>query len=300
MPDDQSTVLDSGAFYGGLIVDADEIYWISEHRLRRVPKNGDPVASIGPELLENALAADAAAVFVVAYSNETGFSIVRVPKDGAATATLATAPGGARALTADADSLFFVDDLGAYRLPKSGGASTTVTTFARAGLLAELGADLYLARRAEPALGIDGGIFKVPKSGGTPANVVPSDDVSFIVAADDALYWAEYVTGEIHRLETNGSDQLLTSSSHVRELGADATHLYWTSDSGDVSRIPLEGGAIEGVATANALQKRVYSLGVSADAERVYFAAMVPGEYSSWVLAAPKVPEMKTVCSIPL
>jgi hypothetical protein len=65
------------------------------------------------------------------------------------------------------------------------------------------------------------------------------------VAVDASfVYWTNYVSGDVRRIPINGgmSANIATGQSHPLGLALDATHVYWTNEtSGEVKRAELDG-----------------------------------------------------------
>jgi len=232
-----------------------------------------------------------------------GAQLYRTTLDGSATILLdeVTLPARAAVMTMDADYVYWVTGVPSSscspvcqfairRVPKTGGAATTIATTAYGvpdvTAIAVAGAYVFWEEEDGGPVSADGSvgskIQKVASTGGTVSTVVdgrlngmiPPPSGGFlpaswsprggIVADTGFVYFADADFFQSYRIMaapvSGGTvDILLADTTHtsdfVRSMTDDGAQLYWVDDN-DVRSMPKAGGAVTGLATARPLMPR--------------------------------------------
>lgn len=248
----------------GIAADATYLYWsesgsaaggFNDGRVARMPLAGGAIEVLASGLSSAAgLVLDAANVYVaiagdsgMAYANGT---IAKVPKMGGALTTLATAPG-AFVLTTDGTTLFAgaigpaANTTGAiYTVPMTGGPTTMISSNGASVFGVAVNAtDLYFSELD------NGGLFKVPKAGGSPVMLAPST-MPYGVALDATNVYGSSSTSVVALPLAGGAPVQLASTQLAANLLVDGATLYFTDfgtmpgmPTGSVSKVPVGGGA---------------------------------------------------------
>ncbi len=186
-------VSDSGR---AMAVGSQDVYF-SDYGLLRIPKGGGKQVHVDSKAFVYAVAADASGAYWMGPAGGAGNYAVLAHQPGEVGATVLTNPSSiGNALAIDGESIFFAASPGIRRIPKTGGAASTVVP-AKVWRLAVDEASVYWTD------GFTGGAYtvnKAPKAGGT-ATVIASGAGGYVdIAVDDrCVYWADLYGGEIVR-----------------------------------------------------------------------------------------------------
>lgn len=187
----------------------------------------------------------------------------------------------------DSFAYFGDDEGGLFRVPKAGGQVTRLAQLndeSIVGLILLDGDTIYFT--ATDDLGLDGRIYSLPKSGGSPAIVVNGVVTPYDMVFDAThLYWTSFGTptedgdvqadGKVERAAKNGSGRLALASnlSAPTTLAVDATDVYFTESgialgntTSGVRIVAKGGGAVRSLAGA------VPAVALTIDAANVYFS----------------------------
>jgi hypothetical protein len=237
------------------------------------PINGSPP-------LPDIVRADADGIYVVAPRDVDGGSslssrIVRLdPSEIDPPRDVAVEDDYIRDLAVDDAYLYYALDESIRRVPKSGGAPTTLVTGSRIAVIAAYGADLYYATNDD-----EGATYRVPKAGGLPATIatklyhpysidvtaaglfvveggrlhfapatggagsVLTDIAGSLVARGTDAYFINGVTSaEIARIANSGGPATAIAAGwDIRALAADDSGVYFVHGDG-IARAALQGG----------------------------------------------------------
>jgi hypothetical protein len=161
------------------------VFWAEKSGIGRVGKNGgDTILTPGAGDATH-VAVDADAVYWTEWSGD----VRRVPRTGGQSITIGHVPN-AYTIAIDATDVFFVASGTVHRVPKSGGEVKALFPGGEQGIglapdgIAVDDTSVYFASLFGDA------IYKVPKSGGTPAVVARGPQYPRSVALDDTcVYW---------------------------------------------------------------------------------------------------------------
>lgn len=226
-----------------------------------------PDAATGPVVLAtgqsgpHGIALDATHV----YWTNLG-SVARVPKSGGAVEILASVGQNNEVIAVDDQFAYFADgDGGAIRrVAKTGGTPTTIAqnqSFPRG-----LGLDathVYWASEGDDA------IRRVAKSGGSVETLATGQTMAFALAVDGGEVFWTLVGGPVRKLQIdsccNVTELSPSQGTAPLSLAADATHVYWASQSsGSLRKVPRGGGASQELGFVFAAD------GIALDATHVY------------------------------
>jgi hypothetical protein len=221
-----------------LAVSATDVYWTVSGFLSRTPIGGGTTTAIRPIDLVNGMAIDATALYWATYTggdvisemplpggtatilvtttdgrgswslaaagggvfynygtsdpSDTMSEIRRVAAGGGPSVTIASSQNDAASVAVDAAHVYWANaGESILAAPQQGGAATVLASGLKkaAGLVVD-GATLYFSA--------DGGIYKMPVSGGTPGLVAAATTASFAVDAT-RVYWTDGSTGGVFR-----------------------------------------------------------------------------------------------------
>lgn len=139
------------------------------------------------------------------------------------------------------------------KLPKTGGQQPTPLAFNQVlpGALAVRETDAYWSVEGPDA----GALVTMPTLGGGAPELVaaePLGSVSRVALDAQRAYWvSDLLVGHVASAPLGGGAATILAANQAtpHDLAIDATHVYWTVDTG-IMRVPLGGGAAELVATA--------------------------------------------------
>jgi hypothetical protein len=195
----------------------------------------------------HAIAVDATHV----YWTSPGLGVMKVPKAGGATVTLATGVPGATGLTVDARAVYWtnIDEaqgrIGIMTVPLAGGAPVLLASYEEWPLAVAVDAThVYWTT----GVGVPGDhVLRTPLAGG-PAEPIASGQTGASDLAVDAanVYWVTCGDGTVMKAPLAGGEPvtLATESTCLQSLAIDAANVYWTGlDLGAIMTVPIEGGA---------------------------------------------------------
>ena len=212
------------------------------------------------------LAVDSTHVY---WTTGCGGTVERVAKQGGAVEVIAPGQPGAWSVAVDdayaywtilcdpwpwgAEPACCVPGAAVARTPLAGGAVEVLAPVgASDALMLALDADnVYWSTRAD-------GVWKVPKTGGTPVALVPAGAFVSLAFSGGGLYAAGFVGSppdenhlyrDIFQVPTDGAPAtMLTSGLGALDLDVDGSWLYWLDCTGAnpaLARMPLAGGSSE-------------------------------------------------------
>jgi sugar lactone lactonase YvrE len=198
-------------------------------------------------------------------------TVVKVPADGGASVTLATAveqAQGPYALAVAGSSVYWVDldDNTIDKVAIDGGATTTIASgLEYTGLVID--SDTLFATSGDSS----GLITRQLLSGGARTTIATAQDDPWSIGIEGAhVYWVDLVpAGSIVKAGLDGGAPVtLAAADNSYGFAVDSTGVYWANDtaSGSVLRVGLDGGALLTLATE---QAGPYSLTV--DGTNVYW-----------------------------
>lgn len=261
-----------GICCGLITLDASNVYWTepggSSNSVRKVPKGQGSVKS-----LTNGLTAPRNIVTDGAnlYWMESPGLIRQLPILGGTTITVRSFWSGGSNVVTDGAYIYWTEfeccggNAHLKRTPVGGGDAITLAN----GTFGSVAIDnTYVYFGAAPSSGIS----KVPKEGGDPVplttGVVPPSDI----AVDSTnVYWLGNSTGttQIMKVPKNGGTvATLATASPVccGQIVLDASDLYWTELTGNVNKVPINGGP-----TTAILGKLSGAAGIAVDSAYIYW-----------------------------
>ena len=125
-------------------------------------------------------------------------------------------------------------------------------------------------RRAEG----EPGLYCLPKSGGTPKQIVPGKGVYSLATDAEFIYWTVPEAMSLYKAPKNGGEPvtLATDQENLSTLVLDDAYVYWTGNE-DVWRIEKAGGKPKSVAS-----KLSTPGGLQVDEGFVYFYSVIAGK----------------------
>lgn len=235
-----------------LVGDASALYWMTASgEVRRVAKTGGALTTLakvpGVSGGDLRMAIDADALYVT-----TRHAVVRVPKAGGSSATLAETQRATQELAADDTHVYWFEERSApnqprylNRVAKTGGAVTTL--YSQDSLDSTVrpvldDASIYYVANYSNS------INRQPKAGGNPTRIAASEDTDIEALALDGD-WVYFATrydslgcsgtayGAVRRVSKRGGrvEELTSGLKTPTALAVDATSVYW----GDMFRETL-------------------------------------------------------------
>ncbi|MDI1431843.1 hypothetical protein [Polyangium sorediatum] len=265
----------------GIVADASGVYWTRADSVWRADPGGASPRRIAQGFTEAyTLAMDDEALYVVDYAER----LVRMNKDGGATAVLAQDSIGAVAV--DEDSVYFVSTAGLFRTPKDISKIESLAPISSVGSIAVDDTHVYvrtLGNVEDPS----GHIVRVPKAGGAIEEITPPTTVAYHYFAQELavdgtnVYWVEPSAGTLMKVPKEGGTPVVLAKDLADpvSLTLDGDSVYVTlrgKDGGSldergVLRVPKEGGDVADVARG----PQISAFDVAVDAEHVYWTARV-------------------------
>jgi hypothetical protein len=258
-----------------LVSDGRLLFWSSGAGVFAMPVRGGPITTLmTPSMEVSYLTVDDTNLYLL-----DGFSLLRVPKDGAA-ATLVNERGAAlRSATSLSGTAYWVEDapgmsgkLSNYAVKSAPLAGNTVATVGRFSVFGGDGELGVTATRvfvgAEFSFPIMGGVPKGgltplgPGGAGYPCNSTTSDT--------DAVYCA-VGSGSNLRIASNGTSTVLGATGGSSYIVFDDTYAYWADQAtvGIIKKAPKAGGG-----STTILARDANPIAIAVDAVSVYWSDM--------------------------
>jgi hypothetical protein len=215
----------------GLAVDANNVYFSApiSGTLYRYGRTDMLVYSMATGInTPRALAIDSTAVYVVGQSVGT---VVKVLIATGAMSTLASGQNSPYGIAVDGSGVYFTTGDGNVNRVGTGGTNLTALATGQSeprGIALD-STTVYWANR------INGAVYALPKSGGTPRRLGRTTFLESI-AIDDNRVYATSGNGQVVRFEKSLTDQtpviVATGQSNPHGIALDAQCVYWTNDTG--------------------------------------------------------------------
>jgi hypothetical protein len=258
-----SSVIRTGAEIRSLAVDANYIYWTSDHDVRALPLAGGPsiILASATNSWPHALAVDGAFLY---WLNRSG-QVMRLAKPGGsggppATSACAGNPGhafpvpisnegGFGGIVSDGSFVYWSDGQGSgqgsiYKMPISGGTRTTLAS----GQDQPFTLRLFDGRLYWP--NFYQGIMSMPASGASPAARLWSWGTLEDLAVDSSGVW--WVSARTQQLLHNGLVVSTYTNDPPTAMALDTNDVYMQRFATAISRQPKSGGPSVQVMTDNA------------------------------------------------
>jgi hypothetical protein len=240
------------------------IYWGSNEGLRQAPLDGGPPITLVTIASVRAIVPSGEYVYFAQSSFGNG-RIARVPRAGGEPQLIAESPGPHDIALADghvywSDPGFSIDTGQVFRATLDGSEVTLladrlpepsdIALDAESVYFSSSGQSCGVSSE-EGASCIGGGIHRVPRSGGAPEQVVPSDDiVSSFWLHDGELYWFASFPPRLMVAPPLGTEREIVNvlADGAGALTSDGEALYWGSED-SVLRLPFDSSAVTRLAT---------------------------------------------------
>jgi len=212
-----------------LRVDSTHAYWLEEHQLLQMPRDGGPTKVMLEVPGRDRFVLDDDALFVCSRHGTTSHDVVRVPKDGSATTVLARDLRDCRTAVHGDHLYLTTDDEDRFisRVPKAGGAIERVASYERyADELASDGTHLYMRPTSY------GEIFRLdPKTKTIEPFVDDHEDIRVMGFTDDHVVWIEFsnlMAAPKHGPE-RGKGRVLSELENALHMVGQGNTIYWAS-----------------------------------------------------------------------
>jgi hypothetical protein len=216
--------------------DGTDVYFTVAMGVMKVPLAGGTVTTLALSVSPLGIGLDATDVYFTG-----GASILKVPKTGGTPTTVATGSGTARELTLDATHVYWTNSVDAvYRAPISGGQVDILAANQKNPWGISLDANLVYWTNYEDngaLIGTDGSIASVPKTGGTVSVLHGKQNHPLGIVVSGSVYWTAGNRVHVTVPGSTDSGPVLVDSHLPQQIVADATHLYFTTDT-SVVRAP--------------------------------------------------------------
>lgn len=213
----------------GVATDGTDVFFSVAMGVMKVPLAGGTVTPLAPTVEPFGIGLDATHVY---FTSSSG--VLKVPKEGGTATTVATGSGTARELALDATHVYwtnFGDSV--YRAPIGGGTAVALATNQKNpwGIALD-GSLVYWTNYENNGLlnGTEGSIASVDKSGGVVTVVQSKQNHPLGIVVSGSVYWT--AGNRIHVTVPGSGDSgpIIVDSHLPQQIVADATHIYWTTD----------------------------------------------------------------------
>jgi hypothetical protein len=245
----------AGGWIRSVAVDAQNVYWTDAGSIMKKPRKGGPATTVGKGQYS-----------VVRWGewDWTGFNPMAVDGDGIYWVT----PNGKSERCLVMKTLL------------SGGESTVLALAAPIYGLSATDDDVYWTR--------DGGVDRVPKSGGVPT-VVWEGDAGGIVTRGDAVYWTSRDAILGVRTKNDSPTVIASGQDQPGAITIAGDHLYWANRS-SVMSLSLRGGPATRLVSYWSFWDHPGVQGLSATREALYWLYDGGGRGSGELVRFPLVP----------
>lgn len=217
-------------------------------------------------------------------------TVLKVPKGGGATTTLASAISGPTGIAVDSTSVYWAANTGGnvYKAPLGGGNSTVLANAQGGPLSIAVDATNVYWTNANGA----GTVMKIPIGGGTPTVLASGQPTPLGIAIDaDYVYWVNGFFGSnnatVNKVPIGGGLPITLASGQTRPTGiaVDSTSVYWNTVVGNgadsLLKCPLAGcpGNIPTIlASSQQIGHMSNLILIAVDATNVYWPAGPEGK----------------------
>ena len=210
-----------------LAVDDERIYW-TDSDLRAVNKDGTNMVDFAP-VFSNPWGVAVDAQYV--YWTEVGGQTYRIDKLG----------GTPQAIGPEAYRIAIDDNFvygvwkGVRKMSKQGGNSMNLAYPGTQGIALDESYVYFTEWLPD-----QGGVYKVPKDGGTAEQIGVSPYSSYVAAYGDKVYWSSQGENVVYMVSKSGADQqIIAQASTPYGIAADAQGAYWAEYSaGNIWMLP--------------------------------------------------------------
>ena len=236
------------ATMSGLTLDASFLYFGDDdtQAIDRVPLTGGAAQQLAPiAMVPNVDGSVTHPFGIVAYADRLYFSVsgglvLRVGKDGTGLSGIALGGSLVIDLVVDNDNLYFRDSDTVFRIPHTGGATTTMFKAQAGSFINALRLDdAYVYWTVAPSsVAGQGQVQRMPKAGGAVETLATGLDQPTAIAIDSTdVYFADSRSdvspgsGVIERIQSpNGAPTVLVENiANPYSLIVTATDVYWTN-----------------------------------------------------------------------
>ncbi len=233
-----------------LQTDGTHLYWLNEGRRAEGKSGLFKMPKDGGDVVE---LASGRGIFALAFDADSVYFLVpenlsvhKVPKSGGAATTLATEQEGLSAIAVDESHVYWAGAEGVFRVAKSGGRVETVAQ--NLSVPNGLFVDGQHAYWYSP---MAGKLARVVKKGGKPTPLVSEDVTLHTFFIDDAwLYWSfgSEKKAQLKRMSKNGGkpETIVAGQDVPADFAVDGQHVYWNTPDA-IFRVPKGGGQAEKV-----------------------------------------------------
>jgi hypothetical protein len=210
----------------GIAVSGDNVYWADGVTgvVAAVPIAGGTPTTLARGESATFLAVDATNVYYATLS-----SIMKVPRGGGASATLASLDGDVNALTTDGSAVYWTSTGGTIQKVSAAGGVVTVLARSREpqGIAVANGRVYW----TDADIVSGGAVMSVSLSDGTVSTLAPGLDCPWAIAVDEsAVYWGA-CNGTIGSVGlTGGVKVLATNGIAAGSVAPTATSIYFATD----------------------------------------------------------------------
>jgi len=199
-----------------IAVDEERIFWTDSH-LRSIKKDGTAMMKLAPTVPDSwGVAIDGQ----FAYWTEVGGQTYRIDKQGGMPQSIG--PGAYR-IALD-DKFVYGVWQGVRKMAKQGGNSMNLAYPGTQGIALDESYVYFTEWLPD-----QGGVYKVPKDGGTVEQLGVSANSSYVAVYGDKIYWSSQGENVVYMVSKAGGDQQMIAKANIPYgIAADAAGVYWT------------------------------------------------------------------------